>query len=153
MKRILVPIAALTLLSGAGAFAQTPTGLKIGVFDANRVSEETEEGKLKFSLQFAKDFGPLTFRGGVVESQGGAGLDYRLFGDRLRLTAEGWDFAREAGPHYKLTGRLQLYKDVFLNAGVDDLAEDDRRSVFVGAGILFSDEDLKYLLSLTRFSQ
>jgi hypothetical protein len=33
------------------------------------------------------------------------------------------------------------------------VSEEDRRSAFVGAGILFSDEDLKYLLSLSRFSQ
>jgi phospholipid/cholesterol/gamma-HCH transport system substrate-binding protein len=124
-----------------------------GGFDLNERTVVTEEGKLKFSVEFAKDFGPLTFRGGLLESQGGAGLDYRIFGDRLRLSVESWDFGREEGPHLKLSGRLKLYKDVFLSAGVDDVSEEDRRSAFVGAGILFSDEDLKYLLSLSRFSQ
>jgi len=45
MKRILVPMAAFAILASAGASAQAPTAFKVGVFDANRVSEETEEGK------------------------------------------------------------------------------------------------------------
>jgi phospholipid/cholesterol/gamma-HCH transport system substrate-binding protein len=124
-----------------------------GGYELQENTVVNEEGKLKFSLEFAKDFGSMTFRGGLIESQGGAGLDYRALGDRLRLSFDGWDFGRDEGPHYKLAGRLRLYKDVFVNAGVDDLAQEDFRSVFVGAGILFSDEDLKYLLSLARFSQ
>lgn len=124
-----------------------------GAYRVNENTVVTEEGKLKFSVEFAKDFGQLTFRGGLLESQGGAALDYRLFDDRLRLSFEGWDFSRAEGPHLKLSGRVKVYKDVFVNAGVDDLSEESYRSAFVGGGILFSDEDLKYLLSLARFSQ
>lgn len=118
------------------------------------ISESTvvnNESEFKVSILFAKDFGPLTLRAGMMESQGGGGIEYRPFGDRLRLGFDGWDFGREGGPHLKLAGHLKLYKDVFLSAGVDDLYDDDRRSVFVGGGILFSDEDLKTLLSITRW--
>jgi outer membrane protein len=45
MKRMLSVVATLLVASGAGVWAQTPASLKIGVFDANRVSEETDEGK------------------------------------------------------------------------------------------------------------
>jgi len=112
-----------------------------------------DQSKLKFSVEFAKDFGPLTFRGGLIESQGGAGLDYRLFGDRLRLSFDTWDYGRDEGPHLKASGTWRFYKDLFVSAGVDDMAVDAFRSGYIGAGILFSDEDLKYLLSLTRYSQ
>ncbi len=44
MNRILTIVAALALAAQASAWAQTPV-LKVGVFDANRVSEETNEGK------------------------------------------------------------------------------------------------------------
>lgn len=108
---------------------------------------------LTFSLQFAKDFGDLTLRGGLFESTGGIAADYRPFHDRLRLSLEGWDFDRGEGPHFKFTGRLKLYKDTFVNAGVDDLLLSDGYSAFVGVGVLFSDEDLKSLLTLSRFSQ
>lgn len=45
MKRILTVITTILVAATAAAWAQTPSSLKIGVFDANRVSEETEEGK------------------------------------------------------------------------------------------------------------
>ncbi|HUC44383.1 MAG TPA: OmpH family outer membrane protein [Candidatus Sulfotelmatobacter sp.] len=46
MKRLVVSVLILVAAASGSALAQTPAGgLKIGVFDANRVSEETEEGK------------------------------------------------------------------------------------------------------------
>jgi outer membrane protein len=45
MKRILSVLATLLLAASAAAWAQSPSALKVGVFDANRVSEETDEGK------------------------------------------------------------------------------------------------------------
>jgi phospholipid/cholesterol/gamma-HCH transport system substrate-binding protein len=124
-----------------------------GGYQIDERTETVEVDKLKFSVLFVKDVGQLTFRAGLLESQGGAGLGYRLFDDRLQLSLDGWDFGREDGPHLKLEGKLKVYKDVFLNVGMDDLAAKRFRSVFVGAGILFSDEDLKYLMTLTKFSQ
>lgn len=45
MKRILTVLTTILVAATAAAWAQTPPALKIGVFDANRVSEETDEGK------------------------------------------------------------------------------------------------------------
>jgi outer membrane protein len=45
MKRTLSVIAIFLMAASAAAWAQSPAALKIGVFDANRVSEETDEGK------------------------------------------------------------------------------------------------------------
>ena len=47
MKRILViaSVAAVAAATAGRVAAQVPAPIKIGVFDANRVSEETEEGK------------------------------------------------------------------------------------------------------------
>jgi phospholipid/cholesterol/gamma-HCH transport system substrate-binding protein len=124
-----------------------------GTFVINETEEETRDDKLLFSLLFAKSLGPLTFRGGLMESQGGVGLDWRPAGERLKLSAEGWHFGREGGPHLKVTGQVGVYKDFFLNAGIDDVYDETRRSVFVGGGILFSDEDLREMLGLARFAQ
>jgi phospholipid/cholesterol/gamma-HCH transport system substrate-binding protein len=121
-------------------------------YTTTETTEETEDDELLFSLQFAKSVGPLTFRGGLVESQGGVGLDYRALGDRLRLSLEGWHFGRDGGPHLKASGQLALYKDFYLSAGIDDWYDEDRRSVFLGGGILFSDEDLREILSLASFA-
>jgi Skp family chaperone for outer membrane proteins len=45
MKRILAIPTLLLAAASAAAWAQSPPALKVGVFDANRVSEETDEGK------------------------------------------------------------------------------------------------------------
>ena len=45
MNRIFLVFAAALLAATGPTAAQSPSALKIGVFDANRVSEETDEGK------------------------------------------------------------------------------------------------------------
>ena len=45
MKSILTVLTMILVAATAAAWAQTPSALKVGVFDANRVSEETDEGK------------------------------------------------------------------------------------------------------------
>jgi len=45
MKRILTVLTTILVAATAAAWAQSPGPLKVGVFDANRVSEETDEGK------------------------------------------------------------------------------------------------------------
>lgn len=45
MKRILTIVTTFVVAATAAAWAQSPSSLKVGVFDANRVSEETDEGK------------------------------------------------------------------------------------------------------------
>lgn len=45
MKRIATVLATLLVAASVPTWTQTPPALKIGVFDANRVSEETDEGK------------------------------------------------------------------------------------------------------------
>jgi phospholipid/cholesterol/gamma-HCH transport system substrate-binding protein len=109
------------------------------------IEEEVTEDELKFSLQIAKRFYDFTIHGGIIESSGGIGLDYELFDDRLKFSLEGWDFGDD-DPHLKFTGSFYVYDRIFINSGVDDMMNDDFRSFFVGAGILFSDQDMKYLL-------
>lgn len=91
---------------------------------------------------------------GVIESTGGVQLDYPLLDRRLLLSAEAFDFDREddLDPHLRLSGSWRLNQLVYLKAGVDDLLIDERQSLFIGAGIRWRDDSLKYLMgSLPRF--
>ena len=45
MKRMVTILATVLAAAAGGASAQSSPSLKVGVFDANRVSEETDEGK------------------------------------------------------------------------------------------------------------
>jgi hypothetical protein len=67
--------------------------------------------------------------------------------NRLRLTLEAYDFNRaEKEPHLRFEGRYFLTKNLFAFAGWDDPTYSQRRSVLLGGGVTWGDEDLKYLL-------
>ncbi len=120
-----------------------------GVPTVVREEETVTRDRLKFSAQVGKRFSLLTLRGGILESTGGVGADLDLWKDRVRLTAEAFDFGREgAPPHLKVAGRWTFLKHLYLTAGVDDFLDDrGRADYFVGGGLRFLDEDLKYILS------
>ncbi|SDN50070.1 phospholipid/cholesterol/gamma-HCH transport system substrate-binding protein [Desulfonauticus submarinus] len=107
---------------------------------------ETEEDGLKFSLQIAKRFHDLVLRGGIIESTGGLGLDYYLWDDRVKLFFEAFDFDDKDPAHLKAGANLYLLRNFYLTAGMDDFAKSDDRSFFAGAGLYFTDEDLKYIM-------
>ncbi|MCK9418530.1 MAG: MlaD family protein [Nitrospirae bacterium] len=111
---------------------------------------ETYEDKFKFSLEFAKRWGNLALRLGLIESTGGVGADYFAFNDRIKFSIDSWNFSsREPGnekAHVKATAGVGLGKTVFVNAGYDNALNSRRASAFVGLGLRFDDEDLKYLM-------
>lgn len=114
-------------------------------------SDQRTQRKLKFTAEFAKRFYNTVIRGGLVESTFGGAVDQLFLKDRLRLTLEGFDFNPDRDqnrePHLKLWGKYDLYKPFFVTAGWDQILNPRLRTVFVGAGFAFDDEDLKYLLT------
>jgi phospholipid/cholesterol/gamma-HCH transport system substrate-binding protein len=108
---------------------------------------KVEKDSLKFSAQIAKRYYDLVVRGGIIESSGGLGLDYYLFDDKVRLTFEAFNFDPDTNPHLKLYADYTFLNHLFLTVGMDDFASEmGNESFFVGGGIRFMDEDLKYLL-------
>lgn len=101
----------------------------------------------KFSIQIAKRFRDVVLRGGIIESTGGAGVDYYIFRDQVRLSLEAFDFNRKGRIHAKAGAQINFNKYFFLTAGIDDFADMTRRSAFLGVGLQFEDEDVKYILS------
>lgn len=120
----------------------TTTG---GSSTTTSIHEERTSDKLKFDAQIAKRFHDLTIRGGIFESSGGVGADYHLLDDRLKLTVELFDFGND-DPNLKARVGYSFWKHLFVTGGVDRILEGDRRDYFLGGGIRFEDEDLKYLL-------
>ena len=110
--------------------------------------EKRDKDKLKFTAQIAKRYEDLVLRGGIIESSGGMGVDYYLFDDRLTLTFEAFDFDTDTRSHLKAGVDFSFFKYLYLTAGFDDFISDEgRSSFFVGAGLRFEDDDLKYLLT------
>jgi phospholipid/cholesterol/gamma-HCH transport system substrate-binding protein len=104
------------------------------------------------SAQFAKRLGDhFVVTGGIVESKGGAGAEYRALDDRLRIGALAYDFSKRDGkpnPRYRVTTSYEIWKGMYAQAGVQDIANPDLRTFFAGAGIRWKDDEMKKLLGL-----
>lgn len=87
---------------------------------------------------------------GIIEGTGGAQVDYPLpvFDRRLLVSFEAFDFNRpnDLSPRLRLTGRYQFHPNLYLIGGYDDPLENE--SFFLGGGIRWNDENIKYLLGL-----
>ncbi len=125
------------------AYTITPPGT------TTTTREESYDDKLKISAFIAKRFSRLTLKGGVFESSGGVGIDYDVFKDRLTLGAEVFDFSREdLPPHLKVYGNYDIVRNFFITGGMDDVltSQRDLRTLFLGFGIKFADEDIKTII-------
>ena len=109
---------------------------------------ETDKDALKFSAQIAKRYYDIAFRGGLFESTGGLAIDYYFFDDRLTFSMEAFDFDPDRNAHLKFKADFTPFQHIYLSAGFDDfISNQGKESFFVGAGISFSDEDIKSLLT------
>ncbi|MBN1930335.1 MAG: MCE family protein [Desulfobacterales bacterium] len=109
---------------------------------------ETERDGLKFSAQIAKRYYDIGFRGGLFESTGGIGIDYYFFDDHLMLSMEAFDFDPDRNFHLKFKADYTPFNYIYITSGLDDFISDEgNESFFIGAGINFSDEDIKTILS------
>jgi phospholipid/cholesterol/gamma-HCH transport system substrate-binding protein len=114
------------------------------------IVNETYEDKMLFSLEFAKRYGNLAFRMGLIESKGGAGGDFFAFDDKLKFSLDFWNFnssePHNERVHAKATVNAYLNQVLYLNAGYDNMLNVDRRAAFIGVGLRFTDDDLKYIM-------
>ncbi|HYG61879.1 MAG TPA: MlaD family protein [Thermoanaerobaculia bacterium] len=96
-----------------------------------------------FGYQAPRD---LRLWAGIIEDSGGAQVDYPLFDRRLWLTFQAFDFGRpqDQDPHLRLQGRYQFHPNLYLVGGWDDPLENN--AIFLGGGIRWNDENIKYLL-------
>lgn len=129
-----------------------------GKDEAAQQEIRTTSDILKFSVELAKRYSFLAVRFGLIESTGGFGVDLNFFDDRLTFTVDAFDFARQEAsfPRIRTYGNLTVIPHLYLTVGLDDAFARARfdpvtgrfrmgRDYFAGAGLSFSDEDLKVL--------
>ncbi len=112
---------------------------------------------LKVGLQFGKQFGDLlTIRMGLFEGTSGVGLDVKVpfDSDKFKWVStielfdmSGWNRIDDKRPHVKWLNRMHFLRNLYVTFGADDFISKNNASAFVGAGINFGDDDIKYLLS------
>lgn len=115
--------------------------------------EEKTEREIEFSAQVAKRFEDFAIRIGMLENTFGFGADYFFNYGKGRVRMDVWDFsADEAGAdsaHVKIGLEYNVFKNLFISSGIDNILNSDSRGIYIGGGLRFEDEDLKYLLSLS----
>jgi phospholipid/cholesterol/gamma-HCH transport system substrate-binding protein len=109
-----------------------------------------KENSLTFIAQYVQRFyDRLDLRIGLMESEFGLGADYFPFDDeKLQFSLDAYDFSdsnTDRKPHMKTSLYYNFTKNLYLNVGYDDFLNSDTKSGFIGAGLIFLDEDLKYL--------
>jgi len=129
----------------------------------------TTTEQLKFSAEFAKRFYFVTLRFGIIENTGGVGANLHFFDDHLTITVDLFEFASQYKDYPRLKASLNyaFLGHLYITAGADDIlnktlydtdvvsaaaADISKRRVisgrdfFFGAGIYFTDEDLKSII-------
>ncbi|MBI4208813.1 MAG: MCE family protein [Deltaproteobacteria bacterium] len=138
------------LVSAPGGTSEKETVLTTtgGVTTRTETTTLSDEG-LSFNLLFGKRFYGLTFRFGILQSEGGMGIDYALFRDHLSLSLEAFDFGRDPNPNLRAFADFLPVRYLYLTAGGEDLLDhDDNPILFFGGGIRVQDDDIKSLLGL-----
>ena len=118
-----------------------------GTTEVTTVNKVTEERSYVATGLFGyKAPNNLRLFAGLIENSGGAQVEYPLLEDRFLLSFEAFDFNRpeDLSPHLRLSGRWRFHPNLYLIGGYDDFLEDD--SFFLGGGIRWNDENIKYLL-------
>jgi phospholipid/cholesterol/gamma-HCH transport system substrate-binding protein len=110
---------------------------------------ETYEDKFGLSVMLGYRKSNTVLRAGLFESRGGVGIDQFLLNDKLKVTVDAWDYGRSnASFQTKFYGTWRASPSVFLSTGVDDILNSDKRTIFLGAGIQWRDEDIKSFLGV-----
>ena len=121
------------------------------------VTEKIKNNRIsyRFNFQFFKKLEPLAFRLGLFENTGGFGTDLFMLNDRLKLSADLFDFSRDGrNPNLRLSARLGFLQHFYVVVGGDELFNPSSaappeqafgRSAYVGLGLTFVDDDLSVL--------
>jgi phospholipid/cholesterol/gamma-HCH transport system substrate-binding protein len=120
-----------------------------------------ERNGIRFGVQFGKIFGDLALRVGMIDGFAGMGADYDFpfKTDKFRwvTTFEGFDFRgfnrrgpnkfhQDKRPHLKWLNRMFFMRNIYFTFGADDFFSKQNANAFVGVGLRFGDDDVKYVL-------
>lgn len=115
-------------------------------------TETGSDDSFLLTALFARRLHFMTLSAGIIRNTGGFAADFHFYKDIFDVGIQAFDFGRTENPRLRLQAKFNFYEMLFLNGGVDDLINGDkRRNYFLGAGFLLKDDDLKKLFGLTNF--
>ncbi len=120
-------------------------------------NKKHESGDFLLSAQYGKRFDDLLFRVGLIEGQGGFGVDYFALNDTLKVSANMFDFnavndIRGNNLNLTTTMRYQFFKHINAYVSANNILNSKANSMSAGLGVSFVDNDLKNLLGTAASS-
>ncbi|MBQ3033849.1 MAG: hypothetical protein IJD28_05685 [Deferribacterales bacterium] len=114
------------------------------------IKDENKSSKLAFNIQYGHIFEEIIgMRVGIFESTLGGAIDiFPLKDDNLSLSFEMYDFNSYNDGFEAYTRayiRWHFFRNFFVQAGIEDVLNNNNRVFTLGGGIRFIDNDLKYL--------
>lgn len=130
-------------------------GAEVNCDPSHRTKEVTITDKFKFSLQFGKRYQWLALRFGIIEGSGGVGMNWYFFHDDIEAKFDLFQFGKNeyglrADPRFKamlLYHPNWLANHIYVAGGGDDFFNKETFDYFFGAGLAFTDDDLKAIFT------
>ena len=104
-----------------------------GPYAGQSTTQSVYHNRLTINAEFAKSFYNLTVRVGIFQNTGGAAADYYLFGRKLRLSVEAFNFTRPEGVDVRAYARYKFYSVFYAMIGGDDIMNPGNNT-FTGTG-------------------
>jgi phospholipid/cholesterol/gamma-HCH transport system substrate-binding protein len=135
-----------------GVLNEKTTTTTVGPGPSTITNEKTVfENEYRFTVLVGKNFYDFGIKAGLIENTGGVGLEYTTLRKRLKIGVDAFDFSgsdnEEDDMKLRPYIRYNIMKGVFVQGGGEDMLNERKRSVFFGAGVFLSSDDLKGLLS------
>lgn len=118
---------------------------KVNGVESTEERLERDRDTYRFNIQIGRIIGPWTFRGGIIESSGGLGIDYDVRNWGTRFMLEAFDYRKNIGVNLRLSLDQQLWNVFYARLALEDSINKNRSGTF-SAGLRFNDEDLKGLI-------
>ncbi|MCL4477724.1 MAG: MCE family protein [Deltaproteobacteria bacterium] len=126
----------------------TYTQVNNGPVQQTQTVTQNVTSQLKLNAEIAKRISYFTFRGGIIESTGGVGIDIHTPYEPAWLSLEMYNFNSNQHPTLKAMMSISILRYFILSGGMTDIANKDSRTWFLGLGLSFNDEDLKNIFGL-----
>lgn len=107
--------------------------------------KERDRDTFRFNVQIGRRVQDFGFRGGLIESTGGLGLDYYLQSLGTKFSLEAFDYKKDRGANIRFITELQIWNILYGRASLNDATRKERNAT-IQAGLRFNDEDLKGLM-------
>lgn len=106
------------------------------------------ESSVRFGLQYARRFGSVVLRGGLIENTAGGGADVDLVRHKLSISIDMFRFTDGPRPRMRASAIWYFVPHLYAWVGGDELLfPTTRADVFYGLGLSFTDNDLLVLFA------